>query len=230
MPKLYHFPLCAFSRRARLALGEYGLDAELIEEQTWQRRQAFLKLNPAGTTPVFVDDDDTVIAGIEALGEYLEENRTQRKSYASLMPRGALARAETRRLIAWFDVKFNAEVTCNLVIEKVYRRFMPADQGGGAPNMNAVRAGMANIKYHLDYIGHLASQRNWLAGEDLSLADLAAAAHLSCIDYLGDVPWSAHDTARSWYQRIKSRPAFRSLLADAITGIAPPRGYADLDF
>lgn len=230
MPKLYHFPLCPYSRRVRLALGEYGLDAELVEERVWDRRAAFMKMNPAGVTPVLVDDDGSVIAGVEAIGEYLEETNAARGVESSLFPKRALARAEVRRLVAWFDIKFNDEVTRNLVEEKVNRRFMSDVPGAGAPNMTAVRAGLQNIRHHLEYVGFLADQRRWLAGDELTMADLAAAAHLSCLDYLGDVPWSANEAARAWYQRIKSRPSFRPLLADHIAGMSPPSAYADLDF
>jgi glutathione S-transferase len=96
--------------------------------------------------------------------------------------------------------------------------------------MGAIRAGRTNIRYHLKYIGYLIGQRNWLAGDQLTYADLAAAAHLSCVDYLGDVPWDEDDTAKHWYARVKSRPAFRALLADRIAGMPPPAHYADLDF
>jgi glutathione S-transferase len=82
----------------------------------------------------------------------------------------------------------------------------------------------------LDYIGYLTEQRRWIAGDELTLADITAAAHLSCVDYLGDVPWSDHPNAKDWYARIKSRPSFRPLLGDHIPGAPPPPHYADLDF
>lgn len=226
MVTLYHFPLCPFSRTIRLALGEYGLAADFVEEQPWDRREDFLLLNPAGTVPVLVDDDGTVVAGEGAIAEYLAETRDP----GLLMPEAPRDRAEVRRLVAWFDRKFNQEVTQNLVAEKVDRRFMPREMGGGPPDAAAVRAGLANIRHHLNYVGYLARQRNWLAGERMSYADLAAAAHLSCVDYLGHVPWDENEDARIWYARIKSRPSFRPLLADQIRGMPPPSAYADLDF
>ena len=198
MPKLYHFPVCPFSRRARLALGEYRVEAELVDERVWERREAFFALNPAGAVPVLVEDDGTVVAGIEALGEYLEETCADPARGSTLFGDDPAARAEARRLVAWFDLKFHAEVTLNLIYEKVDRRFMRASEGGGAPDMGAVRAGKENIKYHLDYIGWLVDSRNWLAGDRLTHADLAAAAHLSCIDFIGDVPWQTNDAARAW--------------------------------
>ena len=93
-----------------------------------------------------------------------------------------------------------------------------------------MRAARANVRYHLKYIGYLIGQRRWIAGDHLTYADLAAAAHLSCADYLGDVPWDEDETARDWYARVKSRPSFRTLLADRVPGMAPADHYANLDF
>ena len=146
------------------------------------------------------------------------------------MPPEPLARAEVRRLVDWFDRKFAAEVSDGLIFEKVTRRFLTTAEGGGAPEMGVVRAALHNLRYHLDYISYLMEDRRWLAGEVLTLADLAAAAHLSCLDYVGDVPWSQYPGAKDWYVRIKSRPAFRAILADHVPGMPPPKLYANLDF
>jgi glutathione S-transferase len=228
MPKLYHSSLDPASRRIRMAMGEYGLDIELIEERPGQPSDALQELNPAGETPVFIEDNRSVVIGIEALSEYLEETRGTAKT--TLLGRTPGERAETRRLVAWFDRKFHAEVSDPLLAEKVYRRFLPRELGGGPPDMNRVRAAQGKIRSHLDYIAALADERNWLAGAHLSLADLAAAAHLSSLDFLGEVPWSEASPAKAWYQRIKSRPSFRPLLSDYVRGITPPPNYADLDF
>ena len=128
--------------------------------------------------------------------------------------------------MAWFDGKFHHEVTDNLLTEKLDKRFM----GMGGPDSAAIRAGHANIPTHLEYIGYLCERRTWLSGGGLSLADAAAAAHISALDYLGDVPWEEHPAAKDWYVRIKSRPSFRPLLQDRIPGLPPPKHYADLDF
>jgi glutathione S-transferase len=143
------------------------------------------------------------------------------------LPQEKRARVETRRLVAWFNEKFFSEVTSWLVTEKVYKRFSPQ---GGAPDMDVVRVARANIRHHMHYIGYLTGARNWLAGDRLSYADFAAAAHLSCADYLGDAPWEEDEAAKHWYQRIKSRPAFRPLLADRAPGMPPAPVYAELDF
>lgn len=222
MRTLYHLWLSAPSRQVRIALAEKGLEFELKVERVWDRRQDFLALNPAGTVPVLVEDEGVVVVGRYAIAEYLEEMHPTR----SLLGKAPLDRAEVRRLLAWFDDKFSHEVTDNLVEEKVMKRFM----GMGQPNSAAIRAGYANVHYHLEYVGYLAERRKYLAGDHFSLADIAAAAHLSCLDYIGDVPWEEHPRAKDWYVRIKSRPSFRPLLQDHIPGAPPPKHYADLDF
>jgi len=230
MITLYHHPLCPHSRFVRLLLGEYGITPELIEEKTYERRREFLILDPAGQTPVLVEQGGIVVPGAGPIAEYFDETRGLALGRHRLLPEDPASRVEVRRLCDWFHQKFFNEVTNWLVTEKVYKRYMPRERGGGAPEMELVRAARTNIRTHMRYIGYLAGGRKWLAGEQLSHADLAAAAQLSCVDFLGDVPWEENETAKLWYARVKSRPAFRSLLADRLPGLSPTAVYADLDF
>jgi glutathione S-transferase len=218
--------LCPFARKVRIVLGEKKLEFDLVIEKVWDRREEFLALNPAGEVPVFVEsiDEKTPFALVDsnAICEYLEDVYPD----PPLIGGDAFARAEIRRLVAWFDLKFHREVTQNLVDEKINKRFL----GLGAPSSVAIRAGHSNIGTHLAYIEYLMARQNWLAGTTISLADIAAAAQLSCIDYIGDVPWDDYPEAKSWYARLKSRPSVRPLLADHIPGVPPPQHYANLDF
>ncbi len=222
MRLLYHIWVHPFSRKVRMAMAEKGLEFDLHEEKFWQRRTEFLALNPAGDVPVLVEPDGVTIANAQVICEYLEE----RYPDINLLGADPVARAETRRLITWFDTKFNREVTDNLLGEKVMKRFLRL----GEPHAPAIRAGHANIGYHLDYIGFLVEKREWIAGNFFSLADITAAAHLSAVDYIGDVPWDSYKGAREWYARVKSRPSFRPLLDDRIPGLAPVGHYGNVDF
>ncbi|MFE1600625.1 glutathione S-transferase family protein [Methylobacterium sp. ID0610] len=230
MATLHHSPFCPHSRFIRLVLAEMGMEPVLAEERTWERRDEFLMLNPAGVTPVLVEEGGLVVPGAGVIAEYLDETRGLGLSERRLLPEAPGARVEVRRLLDWFLSKFDQEVTGYLVTEKIHKRFMTSHLGGGPPDMNAIRAARSNVRYHLKYIGYLIARRKWLAGDHLTYADLAAAAHLSCVDYLGDVPWDEDEMARNWYARVKSRPSFRSLLADRVPGMAPADHYADLDF
>jgi glutathione S-transferase len=229
MLTLFYHPLCPFSRYVRLILGEYGIEVRLVEERFWERREEFLLLNPAGQIPVLVADGQPAIPGATIIAEYIEETHTAERENR-LLPATPGERVEVRRLASWFNDKFHSEVSGILVSERVFKRHMTGEQGGGPPDTEAMRAARHNIRYHLAYIGWLVRTRDWLAGDRLSLADLAAAAHLSAADYLGDVPWNADEAAKNWYARVKSRPSFRTILADKLAGLPPAKSYADLDF
>lgn len=231
MTTLFHHPFCPHSRFVRIALAEHNMDPpRLVEERVWERREAFLAINPDGRTPVLVEEGHPAVPGAELIAEYLDETQGAKLENHRLLPPGPDARIEVRRITRWFHDRFFNEVTDPLVTEKVYKRQMSAEQGGGPPDTAAIRPARHNIRYHLAYIGYLLRTRNWLAGDQLTYADLAAAAHLSAADYLGDVPWDEDAGARNWYARVKSRPSFRSILADTLAGTPPSETYADLDF
>jgi glutathione S-transferase len=230
MAKLHHHPLDPQSRFIRLVLAEMGASVDLVEERPWERREGFLQLNPAAVLPVLVDNGGLAVPGGMIIAEYLDEIYGETLGEQRLLPKDIETRVEVRRLVEWFTVKFHGEVSDYLVTEKVLKRFMPAGSADSAPDTVAIRAGKANVRYHLRYIGFLARRRNWLAGDRLSYADFAAAAHLSVVDYLGDVPWEEDHSAKDWYARLKSRPSFRPLLAETVRGTAPSATYADLDF
>ena len=221
MIRLYHFPLSPFCRKVRLTLAEKKQEVELIEERYWEASPDFLRRNPAGKVPV-LRIDGKVLSESQAICEYLEDTMPQ----PQLMPRDAEGRYEVRRLCAWFDDKFHAEVTSKLLYERLNKKVM----GLGYPDSKNVKTGSARIKYHIDYLGWLLDQRRWLAGDVMSLADVTAAAHLSCLDYISDVDWDRNVTVKDWYAKIKSRPAFRTLLADQVPGFPQPAHYANLDF
>lgn len=221
MIRLYHVPLSPFCRKVRLSLAEKRIEVELVEERYWERDPDFLRRNPAGKVPVLKIDGLTLTEST-AICEYIEERYPE----PALLPRDPAGRHEVRRLVGWFDDKFHTEVTSKLLYERVNKKITKE----GYPDSSNVKAGAKAIKFHLDYMGALLDQRRWLAGNELTLADFAAAAHLSALDYISDVDWNRTETVRDWYAKIKSRPAFRSLLADAVPGFPPPSHYADLDF
>jgi glutathione S-transferase len=230
MYTLFHHSFCPHSRFIRLALGEHGLELRLVEERVWERRKPFLALNPAGTTPVLISETRPPIPGAGIIVEYLDEAHGRDMGERRLLPPTMSERIEVRRLMAWFNEKFYHEASNPLVTERIYKRFMNEQDGGGAPSAEVMRAAKANVRYHLAYIGWLARTRNFLAGDRLTYADLAAAAHLSAIDYLGDVPWIEDEAAKAWYARVKSRPSFRPLLSEWLAGVPASRTYVDLDF
>lgn len=223
MWQLLQFPLCPFSRKVRLLLGEKGVGYELVRESPWLRRDEFLDMNPAGQTPVMVDTTRGILLiDSMAICEYLEETVEK----AAMIHGTAANRAEIRRLVTWFDTHFFHDVTGPLLHERMVKRLAHRV----APDGKALREAMKAAVSHLDYTDYLLDHRQWLGGATLSLADLAAASQISIADYLGGIDWKGHDQTARWYQGLKSRPSFRPLLAERMELVAPPAHYDNLDF
>ena len=186
-------------------LHEKRLDYQLTVEKYWQGSEPFLHLNPASTVPVLQDNKLIVVESYTIIN-YLDECYTD----VMIIGEDIESRNENRRVICWFNHKFHQEVTSHIIAEKV--------------------VGYYNLYKHLDYITSLLEKRNYLGGDKFSMADIAAAAHISVLDFLNDMPWSHSKIIKDWYSLVKSRPSFRELLNDYVQGFNPPPHYADLDF
>lgn len=225
MPRLLHHRLDPASRLARLMFAEYGVSADLEDVKPWAREPALLEINPAATVPIMIEVGEPPVVGTLAVLHAIEE-RYAPTSVAGLFPSEPRRRAEMWRLLEWVLVKLNDEVTRYILEEKIVKR----DRRGATPEPGVLRVAKANLAEHLLYFNWLFATRQWIAGEAMTLADFALAAHLSTLDYLGDVLWDSAPETRQWYARIKSRPAFRTLLNDRVAGMPAAAGYADLDF
>jgi glutathione S-transferase len=220
---LYQFPLCPFSRKLRLLMGEKGIGYKLVRENPWEKRDEFIDLNPCGQTPVLVNDKaGDILIHSQAICEYIEETSEN----APLIHGNAPQRAEIRRLCAWFDEQFFQLVGYPLLYERMIRRIALHD----TPDAGIVREAMRNASQLLEYIDWQLERQNWVAGSALSLADLTAAAHISVADYLGGINWNAHPLTKQYYSGLKSRPSFRPLLGERMEGLNPPEHYDQVDF
>ena len=223
MWQLYQFPLCPFSRKVRLLLGEKGIGYELVRESPWERRDEFLDMNPAGQVPVLADQSRGILLmDSMAICEYLEETVEK----AAMINGTATSRAEIRRLCAWFDSQFFADIVAPLLHERMEKRLVTKEP----PDSKRLRDAMKAAVRHLDYTDYLLDHHNWMAGATMSLADLAAAAQISVADYLGGIDWKNHEQTAKWYRGFKSRPSFRPLLSERMEGIMAPKHYDDVDF
>ena len=164
MLTLYHSPLIPACRKIRLMLREKNLDHTLVTEDFWTRRIEFFTMNPAGEVPVLTTDKNTVIVGPYAICEYLDEQFPNIQFFGNMSGE----RAEVRRLVEWFDVKFEREVTQLVLFEKVFKRLL----GYGEPSSEAIRAGKRNITY--GEAGNFAKMGIFDYLDLLSAADLVA--------------------------------------------------------
>jgi glutathione S-transferase len=221
MWRLHQFPLCPFSRAVRFALAEKGVACRLELAYPWEHSDALSRLNPAIQTPV-LEDGTLVLCDSSVIIIYLDETIPD----PPLVGAAPAARAEARRLAAWFAQRFFAEVNTPLLRERMYKRMVQREAPDGAQIRQANRA----AELQLQYIDDLLDANRWLAGPAFTIADIHAAAQLSVADYLGGIDWDGHAGTMAWYSAIKSRPTFRAMLADRMEGVPPPSHYDKLDF
>ena len=225
MYRLYHHSICPFSRKVRVYLAAKEIGFELIQENFWERRKEFIAMNPSGTVPVLFDNANaTLIATSSVIIEYIEEKHNETQSFIG---DSIAKRAEVRRLQNWFDEKFYYEVSKYVLNERYFNRYLP---GSHSPNSETLRVARRNLNIHLSYIEYLLESRKYLAGDQISLADFAAACQISVLDYFGDINWHHYLPAKDWYSLIKSHKIFGEILKDRIPNINPPEWYSKLDF
>jgi len=214
----------------RVALAEKKLKVRETIVNPWNPEPKFTELTAEGMPPVLVDltqHGTLTISGVRAIAEYANDGSKRNP----LLSEDAFERAEARRLCAWFDERFTAEVDAYILAEKVERAVLSqTEYDVGPADPDVLREGRAHLADHLAYMTSLLESRDWLAGRRYSLGDISAASHISCLDFLGEIQWRDYPVLKVWYQKIKSRPAFRPLLGDRQPGLRSPRHYADLDF
>ena len=225
MRSLYHFPLDPASRQARIALAEKKLKVRLLHIDPWTPDEKFLQITAEGTPPTLIDiipGGEVYISGSRAICEYANDGSPRHP----LLPEDRAERAEARRIADWFEKKFSAEVNAYILFEKIEKSLT----GNGTADPQTLREGRDHLTFHLNYMTWLLERRDWLSGGTFTLADIAGAAHLSCLDFLGEIRWRDWPDVKRWYQTIKSRPSFQPLLNDNISGLRAARHYRDLDF
>lgn len=221
LPTLYHMPFCPLSRKILFGIKEKAIEIEECIEKPWSPSERLLSLNPTGGIPVF-KDKDVLCRDDYVACEYIEEAYP----HPSLLSALPAQRAHIRNIVSWFDEIFYQEVYLTLFYERTLKRHI--EKRG--PDTLILKKGRTVLMEHLVTINKMAEQYAYLAGKEFSWADVAGASHLSCIDYLGDIPWSTFPSAKEWYMKIKSRPSFRGFLKQSFPGISPAPLYAQLDF
>ena len=145
MWQLYQFPLCPFSRKVRLLLGEKGVGYTLVRENPWERRDEFIDMNPAGQTPVIADAErDIRLIDSLVICEYFDETVDK----AQMINGTAVQRAEIRRLSTWFDTYFFRDVTEKLLGERMIKRIITKASPDAKVLREAMKAGARISRLH----------------------------------------------------------------------------------
>lgn len=223
MHTLYHYPLDPFSRKVRVLLSEMQIDYKMVLQKFWVKDSRFQQLNPMLTVPFVMTNEGETIFGASAIVEYFDEMRDIGERFLS----GDIAnRAQIRKMIFCFDEKCYHEATKFILRERVYKFF----ESSAGPDLRILDGAKSALNYYLKYLSFVLSRSDWVVGTNLTMADLSIAAHISSLDYLGEIPWASYPAIKNWYSILKSRPSFSSILSDAIPGFPATKHYKMLDF
>lgn len=211
------FSLSPFCRYVRLTLHETKIAHTIEFEKHCYNQSDLMRL------PVLQTETDQ-FSDARAICEYL----TEMSIGTALLPNNTSERAHIRSWINRLQDEFWHSVTGKVLQERYFKRYRDSD--ARQPDLETLKTAWRKRGGWLKELNENLHRNGVVVGTTLSLADLAAAAQLSSLDYFGDVPWVEHPHVREWYARLKSRPAFRPLLSDQLPGYAPAQHYADLDF
>ena len=208
-----------------MALAEKKLNVELVNSRPWDLSNEARKLDPMGGVPVLEEATEQgrfILAEPRAILEYLDERYRDESCLLSADP---IERAEARWIMGWLERLYDRDVNQTLLWQRISQLCLR----DGAPDSATMRRGASALLHYLRQIEALAGARAFLAGDNFSFADIAVAAHLSCLDYFGDIDWNRFHLVHEWYMRMKSRRSFRPLLEDRVPHVEPASHYAKLD-
>jgi glutathione S-transferase len=202
--KLYDLPPSPNARRVRIFIAEKGLDIPLvpINMMTGENRtDDYLAKNSLGKMPVLELDDGTCIAESAAICRYLEELHPN----PPLMGCDALDRA----LVDMWHRRMEFEFLMPMINIFLHTGEMWKDRVTQIPQV--AEAGTANVKARMEWLDKELEDREFIAGEDYTVADITAqCAFVMAKAALGIRIPEELENLSIWFKRVSSRPTARA--------------------
>ncbi|HYZ41264.1 MAG TPA: glutathione S-transferase family protein [Stellaceae bacterium] len=197
---VYGIPGSPYVRAALLALEEKGADYKLAAMAPGTlKQQPHLSRHPFGRIPAF-EHDGWVLYETRAIMRYVDAVGTGPRLQPE-EPRAAARMDQLMNITDWYLMpQVSATITFNRVVAPRFNR--PVDEEKVAQAIPNARTCIAEISRLLD-------GQPWMAGDQLSLADLLLAAHLSMFAQApeGAQILQQHENLSSWLARIEARPS-----------------------
>jgi glutathione S-transferase len=189
-------------RVVKMFMAEKGLAPERVEVDLMKgenRQAAYQAKNPAGQTPALELDDGAVIAEITAICEYLEEIQPN----PPLIGATPEARANTRMWTRRVDLN---------ICEPLANGFRYSD---GLPlfqsRIRCIPQAADDLKTlaqeRLTWLDGLIAGREFIAGDQLTLADILLFSFLDFSQAVGQPLNRDNKNIAAWFDRMKARPS-----------------------
>lgn len=192
---LYDHPDCPYGMKVRIVLAEKDMDCEVvtIDVQSGQHRQAeFLKLNPFGRVPVLVDEG-CIIYDSTIINEYLDDEYPE----PALRPADSDERARVRLLEDYADTAFTLPA---MALQNELAK------PSGTRDESRVKAARDVVVKTLEMLNRELEGKEYLGGDDFSLADVAFAPMVLQLEKLGvNLDNTTLKNVKAWAQRLASR-------------------------
>ena len=197
---LYHAGLTTCSKQVRFCLREKGLayESRYVDLLKFEHLYPdYLKLNPHGVVPTLVHDGHAVINSA-CINEYLDEEYP----IPALMPEDSQSRAQVRTLEDYCDNSFIPPTTVLLA---------QALKPEGERDEQRVEQAREELRHCLYYLREKLDGKQYLVGNQFTLADAAFAPRMIVLGRLGFEFEPALAPVQQWVERIRARPSVASL-------------------
>ncbi len=208
--KVYGFPISPFVRKVHLVAAEKGIAVELAMSNPADPAPEFLAASPFRKIPALIDGDFT-LCDSTAIVTYLDAVQPE----PPITPGDAKAKARA----IWFE-EFADTILIAAGGKVMFNRFVAPKLMGKPGDEALAEQGLKELGPIMDYLESQCGD-GWLAGDEFSIGDIAVAATLRSLGYVGlDPDPATHPRTAAWYGRVKARPSWAQFAAleDKIVG------------
>jgi glutathione S-transferase len=193
--RLYQHPMSANARAATMAALQLKAPVELVFvdlQKGDQHLPEFLNMNPNHRVPV-LEDGDFHLWESRAIMQYLADKTPGQTLY----PADLKARADVNRWLFWSAQHFAPAIGI-FFWENVVKGMI----GRGAPDPVELQRGDRLFNEFAVVLDNHLAERKWIAGADLTLADLSVAAAYACAAP-GKAPVAWYANIQKWFMRVQ---------------------------
>ena len=190
-------------RMVRMFMAEKGFDVPKVEVDLRggeNRKEPYLKVNPAGQCPALELDDGSVLAEITAICEYVDEIKKDTPSLIGTTPE---ERAKTRMWVRRIDLN---------IVEPAANGFRFAEGLKMFQNrIHCIPEAAAGLKetarQKLAWLDGLMGSKPFVGGDKLTMADIMLFAFVDFMGQVGQPLDPANKNLTAWFGRMKARPS-----------------------
>ncbi len=169
---------------------------ELDKGQT--QTPEFLAINPNGKTPT-LEDNGFVVWESNAVIQYLSDKQGDNNLY----PQDIKQRTNINRWLFWEANNYGPAVG-DILWESFAKEMFMGEPG----SPEALHDALSRFHQQAPILDKQLSQTDYVAGDEVSLADFALACHAGFIS-MAQVPVEEYPALAAWYQRLNTLPAWK---------------------